>query len=339
MKKNWKNTEIDFVDASSTLPIYKQIVNTIERLINEKVLTLKDQLPSINQIAGNYGLSRDTVIAAYSELKNKGVIEAAPGKGYFVKSLITEHKQRIFLFFDEFNAFKEDLYNAFVENLGKNAVVDIFFHHFNHDVFKKTIEDKAGKYTHYVLMPANLRKTQEIISVLPEDKVYILDQTNNELKKYPSIYQNFKNDCFTALSKAENHLKKYQKIVLAFPKTKEPVGIKNGFKLFCKTKDIDHDILTKIKPENIAKSTAYLTINDNDLVELILTAKQLNLKIGEDIGIISYNETALKAVAANGITTISTDFKLMGKQLAQIVLNNQFQHIENPSNLILRNSL
>ena len=41
------------------------------------------------------------------------------------------------------------------------------------------------------------------------------------------------------------------------------------------------------------------------------------------IGIISYNETPLKKVVENGITTISTDFKAMGKLLANMILENK----------------
>ena len=47
----------------------------------------------------------------------------------------------------------------------------------------------------------------------------------------------------------------------------------------------------------------------------------------------------LKEVVENGITTISTDFNLMGARLAQMILNNEHLKIENPSRLILRRSI
>lgn len=47
----------------------------------------------------------------------------------------------------------------------------------------------------------------------------------------------------------------------------------------------------------------------------------------------------LKEIVADGITTISTDFNLMGKSLAEMILNNQQVKIENPSRLILRKSI
>jgi DNA-binding LacI/PurR family transcriptional regulator len=72
---------------------------------------------------------------------------------------------------------------------------------------------------------------------------------------------------------------------------------------------------------------------------VIEKAKFQHLQLGYDYGIISYNETPLKKLVENGITTISTDFQAMGKTLAESILKNKKIQIENPSQLILRNSL
>jgi len=79
--------------------------------------------------------------------------------------------------------------------------------------------------------------------------------------------------------------------------------------------------------------------SDRDLVQIIEKASVCNFTIGKDVGLISYNDTPLKKVVANGITTISTDFSEMGKILAAMILNNSKENIENKSQLILRNSL
>lgn len=65
----------------------------------------------------------------------------------------------------------------------------------------------------------------------------------------------------------------------------------------------------------------------------------MNFCLGKDIGIISYNDTPPKEVVINGRATISTDFNAMGKTLANMVLNNINNKIENPSSLIIRESL
>ena len=90
-----------------------------------------DKLPSINSIRNKFSLSRDTVLMAFNELKMRGIVESVSGKGYYIKSENINVKRKVFLLFDELNAFKEDLYNAFLEELNDNIQVDIFFHHFS----------------------------------------------------------------------------------------------------------------------------------------------------------------------------------------------------------------
>ena len=87
------------------------------------------------------------------------------------------------------------------------------------------------------------------------------------------------------------------------------------------------------------KGEAYLILDDRDLIVLIKKVKELNLEIGKDVGIISYNDTLLKEIVEGGITTISTDFKQMGKRLAEMIAKNEKLNIENPNALIIRNSL
>jgi DNA-binding LacI/PurR family transcriptional regulator len=62
----------------------------------------------------------------------------------------------------------------------------------------------------------------------------------------------------------------------------------------------------------------FITIRERDLVNLVKQVRQNNLKLGEDIGIISYNETPLKELL--GITVITTDFKAMGESAAYMIL-------------------
>jgi DNA-binding LacI/PurR family transcriptional regulator len=63
------------------------------------------------------------------------------------------------------------------------------------------------------------------------------------------------------------------------------------------------------------------------------------MKLGKHVGVISYNETPLKKIILNGITTISTDFQMMGEKTAQLILERSMQHIEIPFLLTLRASL
>lgn len=321
------------------IPKYKQIISSIEKTIKDGHLKKDEKLPSINKVCLEFGLSRDTVLQAYDELKKRGIIYAILGKGYYIKSTQVSIKQRIFLLFDELNSFKEDLYSSFLENIGDNVQVDIFFHHFNVKVFKKLITDNNGNYTKYIIMPTYLTEAASIIKTLPVEDVYILDQTNEELKSYPAVYQNHRKDIYDALIKGKPKLNKYKKLIMIFPGFREPVGMKEGFEKYCKEFSIDHEVITKFTNRSISLGEVYIIPDDRDLVRVIEASRLQNLELGTDYGIISYNDTPLKKIVGNGITTISTNFDAMGKILAQMILKNKEEQIENKCALILRNSL
>jgi DNA-binding transcriptional regulator YhcF (GntR family) len=321
------------------IPKYKQIILSIEKSIETEKLVKGDKLPSVNKVCLEFSLSRDTVLQAYEELKKRGIIYAIPAKGYYVKSIEITIKQKVFLLFDELNIFKEDLYNSFLDSIGKEVQVDIFFHHFNIKVFQKLINDSNGNYTKYVIMPTYLVEAASIIKTLPVNEVFILDQTNLELQPYPAVYQNHKKDIYDALLKGKSKLNKYEKLIIIFPGFREPLGMKEGFENFCKDNDFVYEIITEFVNREIKIGEVYIIPNDRDLVRVIEKSKVQNFKLGHDFGIISYNETPLKKVVENGITTISTDFGAMGKIMSQMILGGKKEQIENKCVLIIRNSL
>jgi DNA-binding transcriptional regulator YhcF (GntR family) len=326
-------------DPNSSLPKYRQIVLAIEIAIAENRLQRNEKLPSINKVSLEFSISRDTVLLAYEELKKRGIIYAILGKGYYVKSVEFSFEQRIFLLFDELNAFKEEIYNSFLKAMDNKAQVDIFFHHFNMEMFTKLVNESNGNYSKYIIMPTNLVGAAAVIKTLPKQDVYILDQTNVALKDYPSVHQNFVKDLYTALSKEKKLIDKYQKLLLIYPGDKEPVGMVEGFKLFCDETAIPNEIIPNFENQEIGEGTVYIIPNDTHLVQVIEQSKKQKLILGTDFGIISYNDIPLKKVVENGITTISTNFSEMGSNLATMVLNSQKKQIENPSELIIRNSL
>lgn len=327
------------IDSNSALPKYKQIVLSVEVAIAEQRLKRGDKLPSVNKVSLEFSISRDTVLLAYDELKKRGIIYAILGKGYYVKSVEFSFEQRFFLLFDELNSFKEDIYMSFLEVMNNKAQIDIFFHHFNIDMFKKFINESNGNYSKYIIMPTNLAEAAAVIKTLPKQDVYVLDQTNSDLKEYPSVHQNFIKDMYNALVEAKPLLEKYQKTVLIFPGFREPLGMKIGFEKFCVDFVVPFEIITEFSNRDIQQGEVYVIPDDRDLVKVIEQSKEQSLHLGVDFGIISYNETPLKKVVENGITTISTDFKAMGIILAEMILENKKEQIENENRLILRKSL
>jgi DNA-binding transcriptional regulator YhcF (GntR family) len=327
------------VQNQSGTPKYRQIILSVEIAIAEQRLRKGDRLPSVNKVCLEYSLSRDTVLLAYNELKKRGIIYAFPGKGYYVKSVEFTFEQRIFLLFDELNSFKEDIYSAFQQTMNGKAQIDIFFHHFNIRMFRKLINESNGNYFKYIIMPTNLEGAADVIKSLPRNDVFILDQTNAELAGYPSVHQNFVRDIYNALVAGRQKLEKYDKLVLIFPGFREPYGMVEGFRKFCSDFSMDAELIEDFGDRQIANGEVFIIPNDRHLVDVIERSKEQHLLMGKDFGVISYNDTPLKKVVGNGITTISTDFSQMGSILAEMILGNSREQVENTSALIMRNSL
>lgn len=330
--------KIILIDNSVGIPKYKQIVLSIENSISNGSLKKGALIPSINSICKEFTISRDTVLMAYNQLKGRGIIHSIPGKGYYIKSENLGLSQKIFLLFDELNAFKEDLYNSFLKNIDDNTQVDIFFHHFNYDVFSKLIYDSIGNYNSYVIMPANMKDTHLVLEKLPKDKVYILDQMHEELSSYSAIFQNFEKDIYKNLSIGKTYLSKYNKLILLFQE-RQPLGMLKGFEKFCNDNSFDFEVVDSFENRVPKKGETYIIPDDRNLIRIVKAILSSTLKLGEDIGIISYNDTLLKEIIEGGISTISTDFNKMGASLAKMIMNGEHQQIENCNSFILRNSL
>ena len=81
----------------------------------------------------------------------------------------------------------------------------------------------------------------------------------------------------------------------------------------------------------------FITIEEADLVSLVKQVRDKRLKLGRDIGIISYNDTPLKELL--GITVVSTDFDRMGRTAAEIILGKWVDRVKSPFRLIGRDSM
>lgn len=319
---------------------YKLIVNDVTSGILSKSYKKGSWIPSINEFMKKYRLSRDTVFTGLSELKAKGIIESKPGRGYYVVSTRVSHQQKVFLLFNELNAFKEELYNSFMQSVGHPASVNIYFHHYNREVFDTLINEANGKYTTYIIMSGKFEGIERMLNNL-NGKVYLLDHFHSELYgKYSAVFQNFEKDTYEALVYGKEYIKKYNKIIMAQKDQKEePYERYLGLKKFSKEFGYSYEYINTVKNRSIKRGELYMVVNDLDIVELIKQVEKKNFTLGKDFGIISYNETPLKEVLCGGLTTLSTDFRTMGKTLSDIIKEKTIRTIENPWRLTLRKSL
>jgi DNA-binding transcriptional regulator YhcF (GntR family) len=324
------------VNPKSNLLKFQQLIDSINDAISRNLLKVGDILPSVNQLCKESSLSRDTVFKAYAELKNRGIIESVPNRGYFVAKAIT----KVFLFLDTFKAYKEVLYGSFRENLPEQVAVDLHFHHYNIEVFEKIIKESLGKYSKYVIMNFDHERVPEIISQIPENKLLIIDWNINVPANVPSVYQDFGQPVYDCLASNIELIRKYKQFIYLYPEfTYHPKESIEYFQKFCKDFNITHSVLYDYKKFNIQKGDLYLLVSDRTLAKFLDQCHQKELIPGQDIGVISYNETPMKKYVKDGITVISTDFELMGKAAAEFIATGEKVNRKIPTQLTVRKSV
>ena len=327
------------IDTNLSQPIYRQIIDSVYQAIERRELNKGDLLPSVNQIAADSSVARGSIFKAYNEMRTAGVIDSITGKGYFVKSTNYNKTRNIFLLLSTFNSYREVFYNAFINRLKNYANVDVYFHHHNIDVFDTLIKNHATNYNTFVIMPEINKRTHAILQQLDQNKIYILDAGFQEFgEQYPCVCQDYENDIYNFLQSHVEKIKKYQRVVLLFPDNIRAYGVKSGFQKFFNNSEFSFTVISDTGSFKYKKNDFCITMDDNDLVRLIHLAKSNNWKLGKDIGVVSYNETPLKGVIADGINTITTDFVEMGNSMADMILQNKRLYLKNPFLMIDRKS-
>ena len=318
---------------------YKQIVHAIEHDILAGKYKVGDRIPSINSWRIRTGLSRSSVVLALEELKSRGIIEAEQSIGYFVASTRVEFAHRILLIFGELNLFKEDLYYSIIKSLGNVASVDIVFHHSDHRIFDMLMEQVAGRYTVYVVMPGKMDHIESQLRKLG-GKVILIDHFPDSLKGvFSSVGQDFANDTYDGLVSGLPRIKLYNEIILVQKNKIEPEERYEGVKRFCTEFGFASGYLKTLEGMPVKPGTIYLTPEDREIVHILSAGERQNLVPGTDFGLISFNDTVLKEVIAGGLTTLSTDFVKMGETVVELIRDKDIRTIRNPFRLILRNSL
>src|SRR6188508_1623368 len=64
---------------------YMEVADRIETLIGKKVMRVGDKLLSVRALSKEQGISLSTAFQAYYHLESKGLIEARPQSGYYVR--------------------------------------------------------------------------------------------------------------------------------------------------------------------------------------------------------------------------------------------------------------
>lgn len=341
MLRSFEDTQV-FIEK---IPKYVQIADSILAMIRKGEFDQSELLPSINELSSSFCLSRETIEKAYNELRYRGIVMSVRGKGYYITRIDLTSTIRVLCIFNKLSFYKEKIYNGLLQQLGENATVDLRLHHHNVETLKLLLDANIGLYDYYAIIPHfkyEQEKAIEVLKRVPREKLIILDRNLPQLTgNCITVFQDFERDIMDALLKAYQPLSKYSKLYLVFPDSVYyPPEIIKGFHYFCLFKNFKYEIINNIDlPMPLEDRSAYIVINEDDLVNLIKNCRSQKKKIGRDVGIISYNESALKELLQEGITVMSTDHYMMGQTAAKFLFEKKPVKIKNAFTIDIRASL
>lgn len=316
------------------------IVEGIVDAIRKGYLTQGVSLPTVNVAVQEFKVARKTVVRAYNLLKAKGYVESRPRFGYFVIGAKPIVKSRVLFLIHSYDPHLESYYREFTKSVHDCCTVELFFHHYNIRIFEMIVNQNIGRCDLFVISSFYHPRISSIVRRIPRDKVLVVLRNDCLNNTYSSIIQDFYHGTYNALKSGLHLVRKYSSLVLSYP---EPKGhskkLKEGFEKFCSDFNLKNEIIYSIDSQEICKGNAYVVIDDMDLVQLLKICKYRNWILGEDIGVIAFNETPLKSVIRDGITVISCDFLQLAVETANRVLEWKHSNTIVPISLIVRNSL
>ncbi len=308
--------------------------------IKEKILVVGDLLPTVNKAVDEFRVARKTVVRSYDILKKRGIIDSKERLGYIIISDNFKNKMKVMMLIQSFNPYMELFYNSVVDSLGSNAQVDVYFHHYNPQVFNAILRENIGKYGKYIITSFDHKTVRKELKKIPVRDLIVCSRDDWMPREALSFTQDFYNGTFEALKQASNEIAKYESIFLIFPKGKgHSTQIVKSFNAFCDSISITHQVIESCKEVDLKAGQAYVVIEDADMVKVLEASEKKGFTPGEQGGLLSFNDTSIKKVIRKGVSVISTDFRRLGQLAAEAILGKTKQSEILPINYIGRNSL
>ena len=307
-----------------------------------------EKLPTEQEIGEIFSVSRHTVRQSIVELEKEGYIYREKSKGAYAKKLEKSKKTLSKLVIVITTYISEYIFPHLIkgiqETLSKNGY-DILLLNTNNekdkerDQLKKLLEyDVAGAIIEptasalgntneelykeidknnipYLMINATYNKESQSYVIIDDEKgAYNLCNylINSGHKKIAGI---FKEDDLQGLERKKGYLKALEENKIEIDST-----IIGNFKTY--EEDFYVYAFAKNLLSRVDRPSAIICYNDKTAIKVIKVAKELGLKIPEDLSIVGYdNDEAISEILDYGITTINHPKEEMGKKAAEMLIS------------------
>lgn len=312
------------VTESQRSPKYLQVVDSVIKEIEGGTLRVGDRLPSINEACVEWYLSKDSVKRAYDTLYRLGLITSVYRKGYFIVDRAKRRTVRMLIITGQLTESVKQLHDAIARQLGRGVVIDICTFNFRQELLCQMIDKQLGNYHYFLVMPHLLENDPSAVECLhkiPKNQLILLgDQWSGLMQHGYQISYGGEQALYDALTSKLTTLRRYTQLNLVLPNHDFfDADYIRAFRRFCDDHDLDYQILDELDDADIEQQQAYFVADSVDLSTLVQHAQRHQLRLGQQLGIISFIDNDYTRLLAGGVSVIGHPSSEVGCLVAQIV--------------------
>lgn len=337
------------INAGSDVPAYRQFVDAVVRNVENGTYSAGLRMPSLNEMAGILGISKETVYKAYSSLCSIGVLSSSRGRGYFVSDR-ENGTTSVLILLSELNPNMMTIVMSFMQKVGDRVKVTIKFHNQDPDIFKNYVNVEFGRYDYYVVFPhfdpdrLSQEQITAILNGIPPERLIVMDRYLPGLgKSTGASYQYIFGDVCDCLGdqgvlsdfRRYNRLKSLPVYTSLYGKE-----VNEALRLFCGRNHIPYEEVRR-QDLKVFRGDVFFIYGCSlgyEVEALAETIKAADMVVGKDVGIICFDDFQVNGIVLGGLTTLSTDYVEMGENAADMILTGSLRQIHCRSSLIRRNS-
>lgn len=317
---------------------YKKIIEYISGKITEGEFKPGDRIPSENELAKEFGISRQTVRQALQLLGTQGVLHRVQGKGTFVSQLKAQKDTNVIgvmlTYIDEY-IFPEIIKGMDVQIKGTGYSLVLLYTNNSFDKERQCLlymleNEMSGMLlepSKTALENPNIDLYNEIlhkkiphvfIHALPPgiDGSYVIEDdeeggymaaTHLISHGHKNIMGIFKGDDIQGTNRYEGYKRALRE-----------AGIKTNEEYVCFFTTEEKDDI-KIDKDNLDKCSGVIVYNDEAALQVISKLEKLNRQVPGDLSVVSFDDS--RSAKRAGITSVAHPKQILGREAVRALMS------------------
>lgn len=340
------------ISRDSRIPLYVQLADAIREQIKTGEIKIGDMLPSENEMIKRYSVARLTVREALGVLVNEGLLEKRHGKGTFCRAVLNQKKWRVDIFL---NLAEVDFIPYYLRSVcsvleAENVNVVLGDTKNDADVITGLIENALSDNTDGIIFqPSNASDNAPDALVATLSKLETLKipyvMIDTFYKNLPEAYVvmdelqagKIAADCFTglghkslcAINVSQRTDSSDRTLGFASSLSEKPYVLEYDDNLVSSLTKLIHD----------KKISGIFCFNDGIAKKCYDILSSLNVRIPEDISIISVDDTVVASTLSPTLTSVIHPKEKLGQDAARMVLSMISGEIAWPHKKVFQPSL